>query len=102
MEWKPKPWLAALLGLMAPPIGMLYLQRPGWALVYFFLATGLSVGVILAGGLGLADLSFLTPALSWTIAIACAVHALSIASDAAPALRRSWYSRWYALASFIL
>lgn len=33
MEWKPKPWLAALLGLLAPPIGMLYVQRPWWALV---------------------------------------------------------------------
>jgi signal peptidase I len=30
------------------------------------------------------------------------VHAHRIASDAAPALRRSWYSRWYALASFVL
>jgi signal peptidase I len=102
MEWKPKAWLAALLGLIAPPIGMLYVQRPWWALVYFCLATGLSVGVILASGLGLANLSFLPPALSWAIAIACAVHAHRVASDAAPALRRSWYSRWYALASFVL
>jgi signal peptidase I len=102
MEWKPKPWLAALLGLIAPPIGMLYVQRPWWALVYFCLATGLSVGVVLAGGFGLASLSFLPPALSWAIAIACAVHAHGIASDAAPALRRSWYSLWYALTSFVL
>jgi len=59
MEWEPKPWLAALLGLIVPPIGMLYVQRPWWALLYFCLATGLSIGAILAGGLELANSSFL-------------------------------------------
>lgn len=102
MEWKPKPWLAALLGLIVPPIGMLYVQRPWWALLYFCLATGLSIGAILAGGLELANSSFLLPALSWAIAIACAVHALNFATRAASGLRRSWYSRWYSLASFVL
>jgi signal peptidase I len=102
MEWKPKPWLGALLGLFVPPIGMLYVQRPWWALVYFCLATGLPVGLTLTGGLGLANPSFLPPALSWAIAIAGAVHAHKIASHAASTLRRSWYSHWYALASFVL
>jgi hypothetical protein len=33
-QWKPVPWIAAVLGLIAVPIGMLYVQRPWWAVVY--------------------------------------------------------------------
>jgi signal peptidase I len=103
MEWKPKPWLAALLGLISPPIGMLYVQRPWWALIYFCLIMGFTVGLIFAGGaLGLAILPSLPSTLSWAIAIACAVHAYAVASDLGSGLRRSWYSHWYALATILV
>src|SRR5438093_2879119 len=35
---KPKKWIAAALGLLIQPAGMLYVARPGWAAAYFVLA----------------------------------------------------------------
>jgi hypothetical protein len=48
MEWRPKRWLATLLSLLFPPLGMLYIQRPRLAWAYL-LASLLFQSAILAG-----------------------------------------------------
>ncbi len=41
---KPKKWIAAVLGLLIQPAGMLYVARPGWAAAYFALAAIIVLG----------------------------------------------------------
>ena len=48
MDWKPVPWLAALLGLIAAPLGMLYVQRPWLATGYFVVAALVGVMAFLS------------------------------------------------------
>jgi signal peptidase I len=100
MEWKPKPWLAALLGFFMHPIGMLYVQRPSWALVYLCAGSGIAIAVVLLGRLGSEAASFVSDFAGLAIAITCAMHAYHIATLTLPAGQRAWYSRWYALTSF--
>ena len=96
MEWRPKRWLATLLSLLAPLLGMLYLQRPRLALIYTIAsllfpiaAIGLSFSgetVELVAGLG-----------NWGVNIVAAIHAFRIAGAPEPIATRRWYSRWYGL-----
>src|SRR5258708_19126188 len=43
MEWKAKKWVAVILGLLVPPLAMLYLARPRLALAYLLASTGIGV-----------------------------------------------------------
>src|SRR5262245_33446392 len=46
--WKPIPWVAALLGFVLPPIGMLYVQRPWLAGAYFLCSVVVGVAAFLS------------------------------------------------------
>ncbi len=89
---KPKKWIAAVLGLLIQPAGMLYVARPGWAAAYFALTAIIALGnmFVLRGRVpaGNAILLF--------VAIICAIHAYRLAGDSRE-IRRPWYSRWYGL-----
>lgn len=41
---QPKKWVAALLSIFAPPIGMMYVAQIRWAGIYLLLA--LAIGVV--------------------------------------------------------
>src|SRR2546423_4065024 len=88
---KPKKWIAAVLGLLIQPVGMLYVARPGWAAVYFALVAIIALGnlFVLRGGLA-------GDAVAVFVAIVCAIHAYRLARDYR-AVKRPWYSRWYGL-----
>jgi signal peptidase I len=90
---KPKKWIAALLGLLFQPVGMLYVARPDWAAAYFALAVIIALGnmVLLRGRESAGGLIVLL------VAIICAIHAYRLARDYRELLRRPWYSRWYGL-----
>lgn len=94
---KPKKWIAALLGLLVQPLGMLYVARPGWAVAYFALAVIIVSGnVFVLRGRELAgDLVALL------VAIVCAIHAYRLARDYRELLRRPWYSRWYGMVGIV-
>jgi signal peptidase I len=88
---KPKKWIAATLGLLIPPAGMLYVARPRWAAAYFALALIIALGKgELAGN-----------AIALLVAIICAIHAYRLARDYR-ALKRPWYSRWYGLVGIVV
>jgi signal peptidase I len=93
---KPKKWIAAALGLLIQPAGMLYVARPGWAVAYFALAAIIVLGnmFVLRGGELAGD------AVALLVAIICAVHAYRLARDYR-ALKRPWYSRWYGLVGIV-
>jgi signal peptidase I len=94
---KPKRRIAAVLGLLFPPAGMLYVARPGWAAVYF----ALSVIVVLANLFVLRSKAPAGEAVALLLAIVCAIHAYRLARDFKELLRRPWYSRWYGLVGII-
>jgi signal peptidase I len=89
---KPKKWIAAVLGLLIPPAGMLYVARPRWAAAYFALALIIALGSMFV----LRDRELAGDAVALLVAITCAIHAYRLAGDS-KVLRRPWYSRWYGL-----
>jgi signal peptidase I len=99
MEWKPKRWLAAVLSLLVAPLGLLYVQRPRWAIGYFGTALATQAALVVSLLFGVASQSAMLGlvVLWWVISIVAAIHAFRIASASAPASTRAWYSRWYGL-----
>ena len=93
---KPKKWIAAVLGLLIQPAGMLYVARPGWAGAYFALAAIIVLGNMLV----LRDRELAGDAIVLLVAIICAIHAYRLARDYR-ALKRPWYSRWYGLVGIV-
>jgi signal peptidase I len=100
MEWRPVPWIAALLGFLLTPLGMLYVQRPRLAIVYFLFSLVVGVAAFLSTWAFGSDRVSVTLALAgWTVSIACAVHAFRVARRTSSTTERAWYSRWYGLIS---
>lgn len=90
---RPKKWIAAVLGLLIQPAGMLYVARPGWAAAYLTLAVIVVLGnVFVPRGKELAG-----EGIALLVAVICAIHAYRLARDYRGLLRRPWYSRWYGL-----
>lgn len=96
MANKPNKWIAALLGLFVPALGMFYVGRPAWAVFYYFLQLGIALT-------GLYYVQTNHP----VIATACIVlvpilvvaHAYRVALRASDNVPRPHYSRWYGLAT---
>ncbi len=97
MNKKPNKWLAAVLNLVLPPIGMLYVAEPLWAVGYLVAPLAIAIPVFLFPPQP--TIFVLAMALSsWGVAIACAVHAYWVAGRYPEDRPRPRYSRWYALA----
>jgi signal peptidase I len=90
MPYKPKKWLAVLLGTIAPPIAMMYVAQIRWAGVYLLVA--LAVGVI--GKFYLHD-TLIGALLSIVFAVTCAAHAYRFAKRYPDEKQRPIYSRWF-------
>lgn len=87
---KPKKWIAALLGLAFPPIGMMYVARAKLALAYLSLAILVGVLSILSSGWKGA-----TNYMSLLLSVLGAFHAYLLASRYPDERPRPAYSRWY-------
>jgi signal peptidase I len=90
MNNRPNKWIALLLSLLFQSVGMLYVARLGWALIYFFL--------IAAAGFIQFFYVRQFPLLEWLsliILVICAVHTFRLASLYPNNGIRPWYSRWY-------
>lgn len=98
MDWKPKVWVATLLGLFAPPLGFLYLVKPWAALVCFVAATGAAV---LDLSRPAAIYGFLPPwfMVLWVVVVFTAFQCNNLARFGEPISHRKWYSRWWGLLS---
>lgn len=98
MEWKPNRWLAAVLSLPFAPLGLLYVQRPRWAIVYLVATIAIQALVILLlfFGATLASVGLGLMAV-WVLNIAAVVHAFRVASASELTSTRQWYSRWHGL-----
>jgi signal peptidase I len=98
MNWNANKWVAALLGLLVPPLAMLYLVRPKLALAYLLVSIGIGAVAILAYGLSHYPWQQYA-SLTSLVGAACAVHAFKIASGNRGVVLRPWYSKWYGLAA---
>lgn len=101
--WRPKPWIAALLAFLLGGIGLLYVQRPKWALAIFAATLAALLAVLYA--IWQLDLYInlnLLPWFSWPIAIACAVYGFKVAVQTPADSVRKWYSRWPVLLAIAL
>jgi signal peptidase I len=98
MNWKPNKWRAALLAFLAPPLGMLYVNRAKLAGVYFVasLAIGLTQFWLVATGSNSTSLLFLL------LIVVAVAHAYLIAARAACISSRPWFSRWYGLLTAVI
>lgn len=92
MPNKPKKWVAVLLGILVPPIAMMYAAQLRWVGVYFLLA--LVIGVI--GEFYLHD-TIIAAVLQIIFALTCATHAYRFAKRYPDEKQRPAYSRWYGL-----
>lgn len=100
MNWKPNKWIAGVLGLLAQPLGLLYVARPGWAVVYFIALC--AVGYLkLAFPSGSAP-NLLPDLLGAAVAILTAAHAYYIATHAEAKTPRPGYTRWYGLVGSVM
>ena len=100
MTWKPNKWIAATLGLILQPVGLLYVARPQWAAFYLIvlIASGAAMIESFAGGTKI----FMVNELPVAIAIAAAIHSYFVASTSGARATRPVYARWYGLAGIVL
>jgi signal peptidase I len=85
---KPSRRIAAALGFFLPPAGMLYVARPGWAVITLAL-----IVVIETGGLFVArEQQWFGHTAVLLIAIVCAAQAYRFARDFRE-IKRPWYGR---------
>lgn len=92
-EWKPKTWIAILLGVLIQPFAFLYLNKPKLFWTYFLLTFAAAA----------ADWYFqimLSPA----FLVICPIHAYFLAKNYHSATNshsvtndRQWYSRWWGI-----
>ena len=85
---KPSRKLAAVLGLFFPPVGMLYVARPGRAAIYLALTFLIPIVAVLLPR----EQQLAAGAALVVVSIVCAVQAYRFARDFRE-IKRPWYSR---------
>jgi signal peptidase I len=86
VEWKPKGWIAILIGIFLQPFTFLYVNKVRLFWIYF----------LIAAALGIIDLyysSFITISLS----VICPLHSYLSIKRYDESLKRNWYSRWWGI-----
>lgn len=93
MTGKPNKWIALVLGIVAQPLGMLYVGAPWLALaallipLVIFILPGLTpIASVAAAGL-----------MTLVFYLACGGLAFWLARRFPAGARRRWYSRWYGM-----
>lgn len=98
MKNRPNKWVAAVLGLVSPPISLLYVAEYVWAAIYFL--ASLCVAVLAFVLLHRAPV--VAAALVWGINVVSAVHSYRLARAYPGDKIRPIYSRWYGLLGIYL
>ena len=92
MERRPKTWIAVVLSVLTPPLGMLYLRRPLLAGMYVIAAFGLVVLIFSWG-----DFSRLLPIVVFAFPLVAGLHAFKLAPTTPLERPKKWYSRAYGI-----
>lgn len=91
MNKKPNKWLAAILSLVSPPIGMLYVSQLAWAGIYFVAGFAVALLALVYGR----QIPFGVVVLGFNVI--CAAHAYRMAGKYPADAARPAYSPWYGL-----
>ncbi|MFL6671720.1 MAG: signal peptidase I [Massilia sp.] len=94
MNWKPNPWIAVILSILAAPFGLVYAGQLRLALLFVVIL--FSLGTIEFFQL----LGIERDPLAWLPQYLAAIAAIILAyrtAKASPARTQPWYSRWYGL-----
>jgi signal peptidase I len=94
VSWKPKKWIAVVLGLFAPPLAMLYVVQPLWAAIY--VGALLLIGLVIVFVFHPSSAGFLN-ATGTAFVLVATFHAYLFATKYSAAKSRAWYSHWYGL-----
>ena len=97
MNWKPKPWIAALLGFFLQPVGMLYVAKVKWAAFYFIASFAIFFMDTWVKGMFPNDPALKLFSFNYVLAIFAGIHAYIIAKRSDPISKRPWYSKWWGL-----
>lgn len=96
MQHPPGKWRAAILTFIVPPLGFLYLRRPGLAGAALLLQLLLGFTAFAlpdVAALGIVEFAF---------ALGCAVFAYRLVTRCAVGNGRPWYARWYGLLAIFM
>jgi len=91
MNARPNKWVAAILALVSPLLGMVFVAQPMWAAIYFF--AGLLIQIQVSRSLQGVPVAAL--AVAFAPSVACAIHAYRFAGAYPAGKPRPLYSRWY-------
>ncbi len=95
---RPNKWLALILGVFTPPLSLVYVAQPAWAVFYFVLLMGLGViGFFYEHVYPILILISLI-----TFYLACGIHSFRLAKAYLVDKIRPHYSRWYGLLAIYL
>ncbi|WP_238116243.1 signal peptidase I, partial [Vibrio cincinnatiensis] len=86
INWKPKAWIAILLGIILQAFTFLYLNRPRLFGLYFFLSCIVS----------LIDWKYQT-LFAAIFSIICPIHAYIVVKNFEGSSERGWYSKWWGI-----
>lgn len=86
INWKPKAWIAILLGVILQAFTFLYLNRPRLFWLYFLLSCVVSF----------IDWKYQT-LFAAIFSIICPLHAYIVVKNFKGASERGWYSRWWGI-----
>ncbi len=96
MNWQANKWIAALLGFLFQPLGMLYVTQTGWASSYFILIICTAIIEYIAVAKYQLPLFEYKP-IALLVMTTCAIHCFKLAANKKPVISRPWYSKWFAL-----
>ncbi len=97
MDKKTNKWIAAFLGLLISPLGLLYVGQPMYALLYLIFSLIMNVyGLFYATE----NVDIIITIISWSINILISVYAYKKAQNFNKL--RSWYSKWYGQIGIII
>lgn len=99
MNWKPKGWIAILIGVVFQPFVFLYVNRP-WLFWCYLGASAITTAIDYLLHMNLAEGSLFQYAyLGWIFLIVCPAHAYKITKSYDESQPRNWYTRWWAIPS---
>jgi len=86
IDWKPRAWIAVLLGVILQAFTFLYLNRPKLFWLYFALSCIASI----------LDWKYQTLFVV-TFSIICPIHAYFVVKNFESSSDRAWYSKWWGI-----
>lgn len=92
MNWKPNKWIAAILGLLIPPIGLLYVAKPLYAILFFIINTIIVSCKFFYLPVDYYNIFYIV---MWSISLFIAIYAYK--QSKIHETMRPWYSKWFGL-----